>query len=224
MGRLQVSVGTRYEREGRAFLVVQVLRDGRLLVEDQTDGGRSAVPRDELTGAWAGGTLRFAVEGPGIHRGDAGGLPTGYTISDFHLLPEGERAEAWRRYALIQPLLALPPGERTRPAIEEYLARAKTAGQGGEGQAAGATSRGSVERYLRAFEASRGDIRALAPTTTRSTAGESRLGDEVEEIIQGVLAEGTHISSGAHEPVVSHRRRGLRCLQQRTHLAPAILE
>jgi len=189
MGRLQVSVGTRYEREGRAFLVVQVLRDGRLLVEDQTDGGRRAVPWDELTGAWAGGRLRFAVEGPGIHRGDAGGRPTGYTIADFHLVPEGERAEAWRRYALIQPLLALPPGERTRPAIEEYLARAKTAGQGAEGQAAGATSRGSVERYLRAFEASRGDIRALAPTTTRSTAGESRLGDEVEEIIQGVLGE-----------------------------------
>jgi putative transposase len=32
-------------------------------------------------------------------------------------------------------------------------------------------------------------MRALAPTTTRSTAGESRLGVEVEEIIQGVLAE-----------------------------------
>jgi len=91
MGRLQVSVGTRYEREGRAFLVVQVLRDGRLLVEDQTDGGRRAVPWDELTGAWAGGRLRFAVEGPGIHRGDAGGLPTGYTIADFHLVSSGGR-------------------------------------------------------------------------------------------------------------------------------------
>ncbi len=175
MGRLQVGVGTRYEWAGRTFVVVQVLRDGRLLVEDQTDGGRSAVTRDDLTRAWDGGTLRFAVDGPGIHTGDGGALPTGYTIADFHLLPERERAEAWRRYGLIQPLLALPPGERTRPAIEEYLARAKTAGRGAEGQAAGATSRGSVERYLRAFEASGGDIRALAPTTTRSTAGESRV-------------------------------------------------
>jgi len=35
---------------------------------------------------------------------------------------------------------------------------------------------------------------------------------------------GTHISSGAHEPVVSRRRLCLRCLQQRTHLAPAVLE
>jgi len=46
-----------------------------------------------------------------------------------------------------------------------------------------------VERYLRAFEASGGDIRALAPTTTRRSAGESRLGAEVEGIVQGVLAE-----------------------------------
>jgi len=50
-------------------------------------------------------------------------------------------------------------------------------------------SRGSVERYLRAFEVSGGDIRALVPSTTRRTAGESRLGTEVEGIIQGVLAE-----------------------------------
>jgi len=50
-------------------------------------------------------------------------------------------------------------------------------------------SRGSVERYLRAYEASGGDIRALVPTTTRRSAGESRLGAEVEGIVQGVLAE-----------------------------------
>jgi len=32
-------------------------------------------------------------------------------------------------------------------------------------------------------------MRALAPTTTRRSAGESRLGAEVEGIVQGVLAE-----------------------------------
>ena len=40
MGRLSVGAGTRYEREGRTFRVVQVLRDGRLVVEDQSGGGR----------------------------------------------------------------------------------------------------------------------------------------------------------------------------------------
>ena len=36
MGRLHLGVGTLYEREGRTFRVVQVLRDGRLVVEDQS--------------------------------------------------------------------------------------------------------------------------------------------------------------------------------------------
>ena len=191
MGRLQVGVGTRYEWAGRTFVVVQVLRDGRLLVEDQTDGGRSAVTRDDLTRAWDGGTLRFAVDGPGIHTGDAGALPTGYTIADFHLLPERERAEAWRRYGLIQPLLAWAPEKRTRRAIAEYLS--SSAGREHVERAGGgeAVSRGSVERYLRAYEGSGGDIRALvpAPGTARGGGGRPRVDVELEEVIQGVLAE-----------------------------------
>ncbi len=63
MGRLHLAVGTRYERDGRAFLVVQVLRDGRLLVEDQSGGGQAVVTREELTAAWDGGALRFMVRG-----------------------------------------------------------------------------------------------------------------------------------------------------------------
>jgi len=197
MGRLHLGVGTRYEREGRTFRVVQVLRDGRLVVEDQSGGGQVVVTREDITRAWEGGALRFAVEGPGVRAAGTAGtagtraLPTRYTIADFHVLPEGVRAEAWRRYRLIEPLLGWPAGARTRRAIAEYLSSASASGgteAGGGGQGAG-VSRGSVERYLRAYEASGGDIRALVPTTTRRSAGESRLGAEVEGIVQGVLAE-----------------------------------
>jgi len=198
MGRLHLAAGTRYERDGRVCVVLQVLRDGRLLVEDQSGGGEKVVTREELTAAWDGGALRFEVRGTGARSGGEAALSTAYTIADFHLLPEVERAEAWRRYALIRPLLAWPAGARTRQAIERYLAGTDSAdGAGREGVDArmdaeaggGATSRGSVERYLRAFEASGGDIRALVPTTARDDAGGSRLDAEVEEVIQGVLAE-----------------------------------
>jgi len=50
-------------------------------------------------------------------------------------------------------------------------------------------SRGSVERYPRAYEASGGDIRALVPTTTRRDTGRSALDAEMEEVIAGVLGE-----------------------------------
>jgi len=172
MGRLHLAAGTRYERDGRVCVVLQVLRDGRLLVEDQSGGGEKVVTREELTAAWDGGALRFEVRGTGARSGGEAALSTAYTIADFHLLPEVERAEAWRRYALIRPLLAWPAGARTRQAIERYLAGTDSAdGAGREGVDArmdaeaggGATSRGSVERYLRTFEASGGDIRALVP-------------------------------------------------------------
>ena len=46
-----------------------------------------------------------------------------------------------------------------------------------------------MERYLRAFEASGGDIRALVPAAEWGGVGGTRLDAEVEGIIQGVLAE-----------------------------------
>ncbi len=193
MGRLYVGTGTRYQWDGRTCVVVQVLRDGQLLVEDQSGGGQAVVTRAELTAAWDRGAVRFEVRGPGARAEGEATLPTGYTIADFHLLPERERAEAWRRYTLIRPLLTWAAGARTRRAIEEYLSTVSgaRASGGGEGAAAGegGRSRPSVERYLRAFEASGGDIRALAPATTRGDAGGSRLDGEREGIIQGVLAE-----------------------------------
>jgi hypothetical protein len=189
MGRLYLGVGTRYRWDGRTCVVVQVLRDGQLLVEDQPGGGQAVVTREDLTAAWDRGAVRFEVRGPGVRTGGEATLPTEYTIADFHLLPEAERAEAWRRYALIRPLLAWPGHARTRRAIEEYLATIGHEGRAGSERSGAASSRGSVERYLRAFEASGGDIRALTPATTRGDADRSGLGAEVEEVIQGVLAE-----------------------------------
>jgi hypothetical protein len=42
------------------------------------------------------------------------------------------RAEAWRRYTLIRPLLAWPAGARTRRAIEEYLSSRRARGSRGQ--------------------------------------------------------------------------------------------
>jgi putative transposase len=160
-------------------------------VEDQSGGGQAAVTREELTAAWDRGAVRFAVRGPGARPEGEATLPTGYTIADFHLLPEAEREEAWRRYTVIRPLLAWPAHTRTRRAIEAYLSSLSSSSDAGRaaGRGGGASSRGSVERYLRAFEASGGDIRALVPATEWGGVGESRLDAEVEGIVQGVLAE-----------------------------------
>ncbi len=190
MGRLYLTPGTRYLRDGRVYVVRQLLLDGRLLVEDQSVGGQTVVARDELTAAWGEGTLTFEVHGPWSLSAVDTSLSTTYTISDFQQLPEAQRAEAWRRYALIRPLLALPTPERTRRAIERYLADARARQEVGAEVGVGAVSRTSVERYLHAFEASGGDIRSLVPATLlRGGADQPRLDAELEGIVQGVLAE-----------------------------------
>ncbi len=191
MSRVQVTVGTRYRWDGRVYVVRQLVGEGGLLVEDQTGGGQAVVARADLQAAWGAGALTFAGVGTGSAPDTSAGRAT---IADFHLLSEGQRAEAWRRYALIQPLLAVPAGERTRGAIERYLAGEGVPTGQGEDRAGGAgtptASRGSVERYLRAYEASGGDIRSLVPATQRRGGGKrSRLDAEVDGLIQGVLAE-----------------------------------
>ncbi len=46
-----------------------------------------------------------------------------------------------------------------------------------------------LTRYLRAYEASGGDIRALVPSAGRGGGGHPRVGAELEEVIQEVLGE-----------------------------------
>ncbi len=185
MGRLHLAPGTRYLQGGQVYIVRQLLLDGRLLVENQTVGGQSVLARDEFIAAWGRGAITFEVHGHQARSSGDATLPTAYTIADFGGLPEAQRGEAWQRYALIRPLLTLPARERTRRAIEQVASDAAT--RQGARAGVGAT-RASVERYLRAFERSGGDIRSLVPATAGRGAGRSYLDAEVELLIQDVLA------------------------------------
>ena len=190
VGRLHLTPGTRYLRDGHVYVVRQFLLDGRLLIENQSVGGQAVVTRDDLCLAWGQGSLTFEIQGGHAWRGTETPLPTAYTIADFQQVPEPQRAEAWRRYTLIRPLLALPPHERTRRAIGRYLAGNHLHREPSASDTPVPTaSRASVERYLRVFERGGGDIRALVPATLGRGAGRSRLDAELERLIQEVLSE-----------------------------------
>jgi len=186
MGRVHVRVGTRYTQDAQTWVVVQVVENGRLVVENQSDGGQMVVTRAALTQAWREGALRFVLHGSG--KAEESARTRAAQTADFHTLPEDARAEAWRRYRLIAPLLEGAPERRTRRGIEVYLANGGPEG-GGSGERG--RSRPSIERYLRAYEASGGDLRALvpAPATARGGSGQARVGVEVEAVIQEVLGE-----------------------------------
>jgi len=182
MARLRFTLGTRYRRHGAVFLVRDTLANARVVVENLTSGGQEVTPIHDLVTAWTVGALVF--EGPGLRAGadNLEWTPEPLTRADLQSVASSQRDEAWRRYTLIQPLLALPASAWARPALAAYAATAR-------GDDGAPVSRGSLERWLRAFVESGYDIRALVPATDRSGArGFSRLSPEVETIVRAVLA------------------------------------
>ena len=207
MARSRFTPGTRYLYNKQVYIVRQLLLDSKVQVENQSFGGLFTLTQEELAAAWAKGEITFEVYGRHTKVAEDTHIATAYTIADFQKLGRtGD--EAWRRYQLIFPLLELPPRERTRKVIREYAAslasnitpatpqratptnslkrrsprRGKAIGQ--------ATSRTSIERWLKDFVESGYDIRSLVPDThLYGGKGKSRLDTECEKIISEVLEE-----------------------------------
>ncbi len=64
MTRILLAQGVRYLRDGRVYLVREVLPGGRLRVRNQSFGAELIVSRDDLYAPWLSGELRFEVDGP----------------------------------------------------------------------------------------------------------------------------------------------------------------
>lgn len=185
MARLHLTVGTRYTRDAQVYVVRQVLPDDQLVVENQPFGGQAVLARADLYAAWARGEVRFEIPGQRATSEPAGSA----VVADFDGLPATHRAEAWRRYELIKPLLAVPPQARTRQAIDAHIAALRH-DDARSPRPSARVSRASIVRYLRAYERGGHDIRALVPATRRQGGpGRGRLDPALERIVQGVLAE-----------------------------------
>ncbi|MBM7842182.1 Mu transposase C-terminal domain-containing protein [Herpetosiphon giganteus] len=193
MARMRFRVGTRYLFKEQVYRVVQMLVNNQLLIENQSFGGQSTIAYDELVALWKAGELVFEVPSPIARHHSKKPLATEYTHESFSQLPKAWREEAWRRYQLLLPLLKRPEAERTRVNIQAYTATLNPTEQESATKSRGlgtAISPQSIERWLRLFEQSGYDLRALVPRFHRSSRkGESRLNAEVNDIIQQALTE-----------------------------------
>jgi putative transposase len=194
MARVQFIAGTRYERNHQMYLIQGTLPEGRLLVENLTMGREERPALHDLIDAWAQKDIIFVPPTRLAAKTSAGQIATRYTIADFQGLPPQYKEEAWRRYQLLLPLLKMPRWERTRMAIKAYANTLKATypsrpdhKRSRIGQAA---SRTSLERWLRYFEESGYDIRALVPGfSQRKDQGKSHLDSDVEHLIEATLKE-----------------------------------
>jgi putative transposase len=227
MARHWFAKGTTFvwTREGRgeAFLIRQSLLGGQLLLENQTSGGEERTPLAELIAAWGAGALVFSLGKRNTRRRDPALPPTEYTFGDFGSLPAAVRDEAWRRYSLIRPYLAMSRRERGDALQQLKKARSAAFRAVREQGLAGETARGEQrlqpprakigegdspsarKRWLRDFTASGYDIRALVPLAEGQPGGrgKQRLAPEVEAVVAAVIDEGKLRVAGGAAPAVS---------------------
>ncbi len=183
MGRVHIVVGRRLLLDDQLHIVRDIHTDGRIHLENLSFGDSMLLYPDDLASRWAEGRLRFEVGGPGTRLDSDSGVAAAYTRADFDALPSGQREQTWERYRLLDALFRWCQQPRwtslTRSVIQAFLDTQDTT----------TVSVYTVERWLKAFLDSGGDLRALVSLTDqRGGKGQSRLYPDVEHIVQTVLA------------------------------------
>ncbi len=173
MGRTNFDIGKRFEWHGERYVVTDLLLDNKLEVKNISSGGRSVEARLTLVQGWAQGDLVFlGRRGPNANTTGLQKSAAEYTFADFTCLPAGHRAEAWRRYQLILPLLLLTPRERSALLKSEESEQRLSACGDGKKERRARVSRGeadsarSKKRWLKAFVESGYERESLVPALT----------------------------------------------------------
>jgi putative transposase len=191
MARIKLQVGTRYVLDNEIYVVEQMLGAAQYRVAKISSGEISTMKYEDIMTSWSKEHLRFEVMSPNTKPEGEIPLNTTYIADDITDLPASTRAEAWRRYNLILSLYTYHNVQSiqtlSRAQIGHYLSAYQPRPLTEQSVRTG-TSVGSLERYLKAFVDSGGDIRSLVPLTAqRGGRRQSRLDDAVERIIKAVL-------------------------------------
>lgn len=159
MGRIQLHIGMRCLLDAQVYRVQAQLPSGKFRLENLSFGGTLVLDTDQVVTYWAAGRLRFEVNGRDVRAAEAQGLRTAYTRADFDALPAAERDTAWGRYHLLDSLFRALKQPRwialTRAQLQTFLDQHPEA----------TVSVYTLQRWLNAFLAAGGDLRALLPQT-----------------------------------------------------------
>lgn len=188
MSRIQIRTGTRYVHQNQIYSVRKQLADDHYRVENVSTGEESIVAYDDLLQAWSSGDLRFEVTGPNALQDAEVPLRTRYAEDDLQGLPQTVQNRVWERYELVLAVYQYHQVDTIRMLSRRQIRDFVVPFSQADGQEAASVS--SIERYLRAFVDSGGDIRSLIPQTRqRGGKGKGRLDARVEQIIEAVLTD-----------------------------------
>jgi putative transposase len=185
MSTQRFSTGKYFHWQDTTYEVKRLLPEGKLQIENVLTADVMIVDISTLVEALFDGDLRFTVDGQDDHTR----VKERYmTLTDY---PEHLVAVARYRLQVIQPLLELKVEERTRAAVVQRAREIRSTRCTDENNGLHASvSAASIYRWIRDYTHSGNDLRALIPATrARGGKGTSRLGDEVEAIVESAIRD-----------------------------------
>ncbi len=183
------STGKQFIWQGIVYEVKRLLSDSMVLIENVQTAESRTISFPDLAQALFAAELSFLVSGAPTSPVPAT-QPAAFSDYPPHL-----RAVAEYRLDVIRPLLSLGPTERTRETVAARVAEIKQAGQTRPAVPTPAASIASVYRWIKDYESSGHDIRALV-NNSRQQGGkdQSRLQDNAEAIIRAVIQDRYYVS------------------------------
>jgi putative transposase len=183
----ELITGTEFEWEGAVWRIVDVSSNNDnaryISVIDVDSYAERTITQKELLNAWAVGDLLFVTytrEGARSEAEPKYPEELELLLSDYD---ETQQERARYRFMVIEPLIGLRPSQRGKTALKRRVEEIR-AWQKEHGIQYPISSR-SIQRWMRHYEASGGDIRSLLDNRAPcGRPGGSRLDAEVEELVQ----------------------------------------
>ncbi len=182
------ATGKQLKWQNEVFEIQHLLSNQQANLENMTTGAVATASISKLVQELFDGNLTFIEEGKHIKKDTAPGSSRAryLDLSDY---PEREANIARFRHAVITPLLDMP--KRTRQNVKEHICQLIQARVLDRFIVADYTlSIASVYRWIRDYENSGRDVRALVPDfEDRGGKDSHRVGGEVNSIIDAVIRE-----------------------------------
>lgn len=183
------STGTKFRHKEQHFVVVSRHEGGLILIENIDTGERTRVPHNDLAYAYYNEALVFDDAKPFSE------LPARET--HWGDISQEDRRVAEYRYEVIEPLIELS-GRNLHEAVADRTKYYRKRLREMRNPPVKGVGKSTIYAWLREYRLKGNDKRALVPKQShRDTPLVSQFGTEVEEIIENVIQDHSHLASPA---------------------------
>lgn len=184
MATIRLRPGVRYRTPDGLFEITKAWMGGNYEVTNLNTGVADNLSQETIKQELFSGRLQFEVIGKNTVKDDSYAINVQYEWSDFNLIPDKYREEAWFRFNIVKTINNIPSEIRSRKMVVDNTEKAVQKYNEEQQASRKVPSITQVYEWLRCFNESGGDIRSIVPEHHKKGAkGVPRLSPEVNKII-----------------------------------------